>query len=216
MSSVFDRHIGKYDAWYDKNKFVYFSELEAVRNVLPKKGKGLEIGVGTGRFAAPLGVRHGVDPSKKMLEVSRERGVDVRLGRGEKLPFGNSAFDYALIIITLCFVKDPARVLTEARRVLRKNGKLIIGIIDKDSFLGKYYRRKSSVFYKQANFFGVRELAGLVKTAGFNRISYYQTIYKFPDKMNSIQTVKKGFGKGAFVVISAYKFTAGEKKDLDK
>ena len=205
MRSVFDRYYKRYDSWYDKNKFAYLSESEVIKKVLPKRGEGLEIGVGTGRFAAPLRITTGIDPSKRMLEIAKKRGVDVRLGYGEKLPFKNSTFDYVAIIITLCFVRDPVRVLSEARRVLRKNGKIIIGIIDKESFLGKFYQRKKSVFYKQADFFGIQELADLLKIIGFNRISYYQTIYKLPDKINSIQKVKKGFGSGGFVVISAYK-----------
>ena len=205
MNNIFDRYYQKYDAWYDRHRFAYLSELEAIKRILPKKGKGLEIGVGTGRFAAPLGIKYGIDPSKQMSEIARRRGVDVKLGHSEKLPFGNCAFDYAAIIITLCFVKDPIKALTEARRVLKKNGKIIIGIIDKQSFLGKFYRRRKSVFYKQAIFFSVPELVDLLKTIGFNRISYYQTIYKFPDKIDSVQEPREGFGKGAFVVIRAYK-----------
>jgi len=49
--SVFDRYYKEYDAWYDRNKFVYLSELEAIREVLPREAKGLEVGVGTGRIA---------------------------------------------------------------------------------------------------------------------------------------------------------------------
>jgi len=203
--NTFEHYYKKYDAWYDKHKFAYLSELEALKKVLSKKGKGLEIGVGTGRFAVPLGIQFGIDPSKKMLEIAQKRGVDVRVGEGEKLPFADFTFDYVAIIITLCFVKDPAKALSEARRVLKKNGKIIIGIIDKKSFLGKFYQRKKSVFYKQANFFGIPETVDLLKTIGFNRISYYQTIYKFPDKIRSIQRPKKGFGKGGFIVIGAYK-----------
>jgi ubiquinone/menaquinone biosynthesis C-methylase UbiE len=201
MKNIFNRYYKRYDAWYGENKFAYLSELEALRKVLPKKGKGLEIGVGTARFAAPLGIRYGVDPSGKMLEIAKKRGVKVHLGSGEKLHFKNSSFDYVAIIITLCFVKDPIKVLNEARRVLKKNGKIIIGVIDKDSFLGKFYQRKKGVFYKQANFFGVKELTSLLESAGFKKISYYQTIFKLPGKMNSIEKPKKGFGKGGFVVI---------------
>ncbi len=205
MKNIFDQYYQKYDAWYDKHKFAYLSELKAIKMVLPKKGKGLEIGIGTARFAAPLGIRYGIDPSKKMLEIAKERGVGVKLGHGEKLPFANATFDYVAIIITLCFAKGPVKVLSEARRVLRKNGKVIIGIIDKDSFLGKFYQKKKSIFYKQANFFNVREVTNLLKEAGFIRFSYYQTIFKFPDKMDSIEKPKKGFGEGGFVVISGEK-----------
>lgn len=205
MKNIFDRYYRKYDAWYDEHEFAYLSELEALKKVIPKRGKGLEIGAGTGRFTASLGIKYGIDPSRRMLEIAKKRGADVRLGYGEKLPYANSTFDYVAIIITLCFVKDHLKVLAEARRVLKKNGKLIVGIIDKDSFLGKFYQKKKSIFYKQANFFNVREVRDLLKEAGFIRLSYYQTIFKLPDKINSVGMTKKGFGKGGFVVISGDK-----------
>jgi len=205
MKNIFDRYYKKYDAWYGKNKFAYLSELETLRKVLPKKGRGLEIGVGTGRFAAPLGIACGIDPAKNMVKIARQRRVDARLGRGERLPFRNVTFDYVAIIITLCFVKNPQKVLKEARRVLKKKGKIIIGIIDKNSFLGKFYQKKKGVFYKQANFFSVREVRDLLKAAGFSRFSHYQTIFKLPDKINSIENPQKGFGKGGFVVIAGIK-----------
>lgn len=205
MKNIFDQYYKSYDSWYDRNKSAYLSELSALKEVIPKVGRGLEVGVGTGRFAASLGIRYGIDPSRKMLGIARKRGIEVKLGHGEKLPFEESAFDYVTIIITLCFVKDPCKVLTEARRVLKKDGKIIIGIIDKDSFLCRAYQGKSGIFYKQANFFGVRELTQLLKATGFNRFSYYQTIYKTPNKIKSIQDATKGFGKGGFAVIGAYK-----------
>ena len=105
--NIFNKYYKKYDAWYDRNKFAYLSELEAIKKVLPKSGKGLEIGVGTGRFAAPLGVAIGIDPAKNMIEIARQRGVSARLGTGERIPFKNGTFDYVLIVITLSFVQNP-------------------------------------------------------------------------------------------------------------
>lgn len=205
ISNFFDRNYKRYDAWYDRNKFAYLSELGALRNVLPKKGKGLEIGVGTGRFAAPLGIRFGIDPSKNMLKIAQKRGIDTRVGEGEKLPFKNSVFDYVVIIITLCFVKDQRKVLKEAFRVLKKKGRIIIGIVDKESFLGKFYRRKKNAFYKQAKFLSVKEVTDFLRRTGFVSFSYCQTISILPDKMGSVEKPEKGFAKGGFVVISARK-----------
>jgi ubiquinone/menaquinone biosynthesis C-methylase UbiE len=107
MKSLFDKYHKKYDAWYNKNKFAYLSEIKALRKVMPEKGKGLEIGIGTGRFASVLGIKNGIDPSLGMIKLARKRGLNARLGVGEKLPFSNSFFDYVAIIITLCFVKNP-------------------------------------------------------------------------------------------------------------
>jgi len=206
MRNIFGRYYERYDAWYDKNKFAYLSELEAIKKVLPRDERGLEIGVGTGRFAAALGITTGIDPSKNMLMIARKRGVNVRLASGERIPFKNDIFDYAAIIITLCFVRNPGKVLKESRRVLKKNGKIIVGVVDRDSFLGKYYQKKKSVFYRQAKFFNIKEVRNLLATTGFCRFSYYQTLSKPPSKTNSIQKPQKGFGKGGFVVI------AGEKR----
>ena len=203
--NIFDHYYKKYDAWYEKNKFTYLSELEAVKQVLPKNGKGLEIGVGTGRFAQALGTKFGIDPSIEMLKIAKKRGINVRLGDGGRLPFKNGTFDYVAIIITICFVKDPRKVIEESYRVLKKNGKIIIGIVDKNSFLGKFYQKKKSVFYGKAKFFGVDELTSLIKSTGFNRFYYCQTIFGLSDKVNSIEKPQNGFGKGSFVVISAKK-----------
>ena len=205
MSNIFDIYYKKYDAWYDRNKFAYLSELEAVKRVLPRKGKGLEIGVGTGRFAYALGIKYGIDPSKNMIRIAEKRGVNVKQGYGERVPFEDNVFDYAAIIISICFVKNPQKVLEEANRVLRENGKIIIGIVDKESFLGKFYQKKTSVFYKQAKFLSVKEVMGLIEETGFVFQSHYQTIFTLPDKMSLVEKPKKGYGKGGFVVIAAGK-----------
>jgi ubiquinone/menaquinone biosynthesis C-methylase UbiE len=176
-----------------------------MRKVLPQNKRGLEIGVGTGRFAAGLGIATGIDPSRNMLEVAQGRGVNVREGFGEDLPFPNEAFDYAALIITLCFVKKPKKVLEEARRILRKDGRIIIGIVDRESFLGKFYRKKKSVFYEQARFLGVGEVTNMLKEAGFAAFSYFQTISVLPERMISVEKPRRGFGKGGFVVVSAKK-----------
>ena len=211
--NIFDRYFKKYDAWYDKNKFAYLSEINAIKKVLPKRGKGLEIGVGTGRFAAPLGIKFGIDPSPKAISIARKRGVDVRVGVGEKLNFKDSYFDYVAVIIALCFVRNPRKVLHEARRVLRKRGKVIIGIVDRNSLLGRYYRKKKSVFYKEASFFTVKDVSDMLKENGFVRITYYQTLFDFPHKIASVEAPRRGFGNGSFVVISAIK---GAKKPFLK
>jgi ubiquinone/menaquinone biosynthesis C-methylase UbiE len=206
MRTVFDKNYKRYDEWYDRNRFVYLSELNVLKKALPKKGKGLEIGVGTGRFASKLGIPYGIDPSSNMLKIAWKRGINVQVARGEELPFEDSTFDYVLITITLCFVKDPRKVLVEAKRVLKKGGKIIVGIVDSNSFLGKYYREeKESVFYKNARFFGIEELTGLLSALQFNKFSYYQTLYDLPEKIDSVQKIKKGFGEGGFVVIKACK-----------
>ncbi len=205
MKSFFDGHYKKYDRWYDKNEYVYLSELEAVRKAVPKRGRGLEIGIGTGRFASPLKVKYGIDVSYNMLKMAEKRGGVVSLAKGEILPFRGESFDYALIVVTICFVKDPVKVLEESFRVLKKGGKVILGIVDEDSFLGGHYQTKKSIFYKQAVFFSIKSITRLLKRAGFGKFSYYQTIFRLPAEISAVEKTEKGFGRGGFVVIKGRK-----------
>jgi len=202
---VFDTQCKQYDAWYDAHKYAFLSELAALRKVIPRDEKGLEIGVGTGRFAAELGISMGIDSSHAMLKQASARGVNVRWGVGEDIYFLNETFDFVAIITTLCFVENVRKVLEESARVLKKRGHIIIGIIDKESFLGKSYRKKKSIFYRHAHLFTIQEVTALLKKAGFRAFSYYQTITKLPEKMIAVEKPKKGFGKGGFVVVSAKK-----------
>ncbi len=201
--NIFDRYSMRYDAWYDTHKFAYLSELELLKGLVPASGRGLEIGVGTGRFAGPLGIAEGVDPSARMLAVAGLRGVNVRPGFGEDLPFPESAFDFAAVITALCFVDDPLKVLREAGRVLKDRGPLVLAVIDRESFLGRAYRKKRRGFYKDARFFGVEEALGLLGRAGFEPVACRQTLFSFPDSLDRVEPCRDGFGEGGFVGIKA-------------
>ncbi len=124
--------------------------------LVPKDKKGLEIGVGTGRFAESLGIKYGIDPSRNMLKLAKQRGIIANKASGENIPFDNNTFDYVAIIITLAFVNNPQDVIKEAWRVLKSKGRIIIGIVDNDSFLADFYRNKEGVFYKEAKFIEVK------------------------------------------------------------
>ncbi|MEJ2585316.1 MAG: methyltransferase domain-containing protein [Robiginitalea sp.] len=55
-TDAFDKHVADYEAWYDAYPEVYASELNAVRahfERLPEDIRGIEVGLGTGRFSAP-------------------------------------------------------------------------------------------------------------------------------------------------------------------
>ena len=106
----------------------------------------------------------------------------------------------------VAIVKDPEKVIAESARVLRPGGNIIIGIIDKESFLGRFYQKKGSIFYGHARFFDIEEVVRMLKAAGFRKFSYYQTVFDYPDRLNAVEKPRKGRGKGGFVVIS------GEKK----
>lgn len=203
----FEKNVERYEAWFDRNWAAYESELEALRALLPKSGTGLEIGVGTGRFAAPLGIRVGVDPSSAMGKVATERGIEVRFGVGENLPCKDSSFDFVLLVTTICFLDDVPAALGEAYRVLTPGGYILVGFIDRESRLGKVYekRKQDNEFYRQATFFSVDEVVPHLQQADFRDFVFCQTIFQNPEEMEQPDPVRPGYGEGSFVVVRAIK-----------
>jgi len=203
----FDRNVQQYEEWFVKHPFAYVSELHAVRELLPLTGSGIEIGVGTGRFSAPLGIRQGIEPSRPMAEVARKKGIDVISGVAENLPYKDAKFEFCLMVTTVCFLDDIDLAFQEAYRVLKPRGSFIIGFVDKNSPIGREYeqRKNESPFYKAATFYSVDELLVHLKKAGFLKFRFCQTLFGPLQDMQEPSDVKEGFGEGSFVVIKADK-----------
>jgi SAM-dependent methyltransferase len=203
ITAPFDAHPDRYDDWFDAHDAAYRSELRAIRSVWPGTHPALEVGVGTGRFAAPLGVDVGVDPSAEMRTRARQRGIEVRDGTAEALPFDDHHFAAVLNVTTICFIDrlDPA--LAETRRVLRPSGVFVVGMIDRDSPLGRQYREQKddNPFYREATFLQADALVGAMRSAGFTQIKTRQTLFAPLNAGKAPEPVRDGTGDGSFVVL---------------
>ena len=206
-SAPFEAHSDRYDEWYVCHQAAYLSELLAVRALLPWKGQGLEVGVGTGRFAAPLGVEVGLDPARPMLDRAKDRGIEVVHGVAETLPFSDRSFDYVLMVIVLSFLDDAKTALAEIRRVLKPKGALVIGFVDHGSPIGRSYlaRHAQKVFFRDARFYASAAVERLLTEAGFRGLCWVQTLSNPPEEIAEIEPVRAGHGEGAFVVVRAVK-----------
>lgn len=204
-TTAFDQNTLEYDQWFDKHSSVYQSEILAIQQALPKNKTGIEIGVGSGRFAAPLKIKFGVEPSESMARVAEQRGITIYKAYAENLPIDNATFDFVLMVTTVCFLSDIPKAFSEVHRILKPQGEIILAIIDKNSELGKIYEQEKSTnkFYKDAHFHSTEELTKLLKQAGFQNFEYWQTLTKIND--HEIEQTIKGYGKGSFVVIKANK-----------
>ena len=73
----------------------------------------------------------GVDPSVELLanatRALETKGLTANFmpGVAEALPFAAASFDTVVTTFTLCSVQDPRLALSEAKRVLRPNGRLL-------------------------------------------------------------------------------------------
>lgn len=204
---AFDSNVEQYEQWFMDHPLAYVSELHAVRELVPINGLGMEIGVGTGRFAAPLGIKKGIEPSTAMAALAKKKGIDVVTGVAEKLPFKDEEFDFVLMVTTVCFLDDMDLAFKEAYRVVKPGGSFIVGFVERESRLGKDYqkRKDKSLFYKDAVFYSVDEMLSHLKSAGFVEFEFRQTLFMPLDQMENPDPVKEGYGQGSFVAVKAGK-----------
>ena len=195
---VFDQNAASYDAWYDtpKGAAIFAEEVATLRPLLyglPRPW--LEVGVGSGRFAEALGIEFGIDPARQPLLLARDRGIAVVRGVGERLPIRDGSIGAVLLVVALCFVRDPAAVLREARRVLRADGGVVLGMVFAESPWGQHYRQLAAAghpYYRQAHFFSRAELAALLAEAGLVSVDTRSALRWGPTDAPSIAGVFNG------------------------
>lgn len=134
-----EEQIKVYDEIVEKSKtghqYIYTEDTpEMLNNIIPKRGKILDLGCGTGHVAELLSDRewYGVDISPKSVEKARAFYNEVKVGDiTKKIPYPDDYFDYVLLLATLHHVyKCIPETIKEAKRVLKKGGEIII--IDHD------------------------------------------------------------------------------------
>jgi SAM-dependent methyltransferase len=209
--SPFDDLATEYDAWFDKEgSLIFLIEVQAFKSLLPSLPKPwLEVGVGSGRFAQALGIETGIDSSIKLIEMARHRGVTAFLGRGEQELLDEESFGAVFLIVTLCFLDSPLDVLKEANRILVPGGKIVLGLVLKESPWGQFYQVKKAQghrFYKYATFYSGDEVVKLMVQAGFVTEKIVSTLFQKPGEVKSMEEPKEGyFPEAGFTIIVAGK-----------
>ena len=105
------------------------------RTVAAAHGRVLEIGIGSGlnfpHYSREVREVVGVDPAQRLLRRGAKAGgwmpFKIRLlcQSAEHLPYPDASFDCVVTTWSPCSIPDVAAALTEARRVLRPDGKLL-------------------------------------------------------------------------------------------
>jgi len=128
-----------YDLHYDQRRGrCYHTHISThLMDVLPKGGKLLDIGCGTGlfveRYLEDGGSAIGLDISRKMIDRAKRRCTicDYMVATGEKIPFCDNSFDAVASLLAFSYVKDPESMMREAYRVLKPGGAIAICTLGK-------------------------------------------------------------------------------------
>jgi len=200
---VFQKRATDYDEWFDRHPGQFQSELAAIRSILPSFQKGVEIGVGTSRFAAALGIRHGLEPLEDFAAIARSRGIGVQSGVAEKMPYPDASFDLALMVTVDCFLDDVPAAFAGAYRILTPGSSLVVAFLDKNGAIAQKYRQSGSLSYRNARFHSPEEIVAAMTTVGFGEFTFAQTL--FEGNESELQKPAPGVGKGSFAVVAAKK-----------
>jgi len=141
------KHYQKY--WISKNGLEQFMNYERnwyLAGFFRKGQKVLDLGCGDGSAALYLKQNLridviGVDISENAIKKAKSRGIEAKLIDVEKssLPFGNNSFDVVFWGDNIEHLFDPAATLKEVKRVLKKEGSLVISCPNMGYFRYRIY-----------------------------------------------------------------------------
>ncbi len=127
----------KFFAWILKRSDAFNRQLYAVYKpglLGTAKGRVVEIGPGTGvnlEYFTPGIEWYGIEPNTHfhtgILEKARKKNINAILlpGDAASIPLPDESVDNVVCTLVLCSVKNPADVIKEIKRVLKKDGRLI-------------------------------------------------------------------------------------------
>lgn len=102
---------------------------EICEQVSDRHPRILDVGCGTGgnlKLLSQFGNAEGVDISADALAFCRERGLEVKAGAAEDLPYEDATFDLVTALDVVEHLDDDVAGLSEMRRVLRPGGRILI------------------------------------------------------------------------------------------
>ncbi len=130
------------DASSAYNKW-YAEEEQYLRNNIKKDDFVLDVACGNGRNLAQIrdlskniyGLDHDIIAEKDFYELLKPNEAKFILGNAEKMPFNNEFFDVIYCCGSFCnFGNHKITILNEMKRVLKKEGTIILSIYSENAF----------------------------------------------------------------------------------
>jgi SAM-dependent methyltransferase len=192
----------------------------------------LSVGCGSGLFEQILRrehgieIDHGVEPAEGMAKIAEKRGLVVKRGTAESLPFDAGSFDTVVLNGIPSYVEDLEGAFREAHRVLRPDGHIVVLDVPAESSYGLLYRLAASIgtwddpylqkvaprhpypveFAALAIWRTTEEKIELLRGVGLSDFEFAQTLTrhaKFSD--DTVEDPVEGWDRGDYVAIRARK-----------
>jgi ubiquinone/menaquinone biosynthesis C-methylase UbiE len=130
----YDKIAGNYDETFD-GRFTKSYKAIITDLAMPKNGDSvLDVGCGNGSLIAAISKKadisaFGVDISPKMIAECQKNYPDInfKISSGELIPFEDSTFNCVVMCCVLHHLHTPETFFTEAKRILKPGGTLIVG-----------------------------------------------------------------------------------------
>ncbi len=158
-------------------EFLFFRRWRK-RFLPPLKGKVLEVGVGTGKNIPYYNYQQvtltAVDVSSGVMKRAEKRmqeknhPVNLVLLPSDNLPYPNNTFDIVICTFVLCSVPDQMRMLRELKRVVKKEGKIILieHMLSKNKIIAFLEKIHNPLFNYLLGFNINRDTKGNIQNAG--------------------------------------------------
>ena len=178
-SKQYDKFMKKFNL--DKNELI----VQRMKDV-----NGLEIldiGGGTGTLAKELIYLGGnvtiLDPEINMTKIAKEKSKEIKVinGYSDNINLEDSSIDIIIMRDSFHHISKKEETLQECKRVLKKDGKIIIYEFDKKSFIGKVIFIFETLCFERIKMLTINEMKELTykyfKSGKIIKISKYEYIY---------------------------------------
>lgn len=226
----FDGYADVYDEWFMKNENLFSSELRLFKKALGDiSGKKLlSVGCGSGLFESFIdssGIE-GIEPSIDMGHIAEKRGVNIiKYALIEDVELAHDYYDIIYFNGSSSYIEKLEPVYDKCFKALKKNGRLILFDVPKESAFGfMYLLGKSLNTYDHEYLKGAmpslpypielassgiwhtsEEKINILKSLGANKFTFYQTLLRNPIYTNEEEDVSEGYKSGGYVAIIAEK-----------
>jgi hypothetical protein len=173
-------------------------ERRAFRPITPFSPKPwVQLSVHHGRPARAWRISREMDIQGEPLKIGGEQGINGASGKEETIPFPSGEIGSLFVLMSPCPSRRLKRLLQEAHRVLKGEGRILIGFVPRSSFWGNIYfaqeKGGASAGPRRLRPHSLKEMEHRVMQAGFSLQGISSTLFQQPGKLKVVENPMIGY-----------------------